>query len=150
MGFGQELQQQREARGVALEAIASSTKVSILYLRALEAERRSDLPGGVFNKGIVRSYCQFVGLEENEWLERFMASELGDAAEPDLAVFADSVRRNRLTESRPATRGWWGVLLMVVALGALAWVVWRYAIRPHVVVLRKNPVTTGQLVQPVR
>lgn len=132
MGFGRELQQQREARGVALEAIATGTKVSLLHLRALEAEKRADLPGGVFNKGIVRSYCRFVGLEEAEWLQRFATSEMGEAAEPDLAAFAESVRRNRLTSASHEGRGWWGVLLMLVALAALGWAVWHFAVRPRV------------------
>lgn len=142
MGFGRELQQQREARGVALEAIANNTKVSMLHLRALEAERRADLPGGVFNKGIVRSYCRFVGLEESEWLQRFATSELGAAVEPDLAAFAESVRRNRVT--RPASSGkkWWGIVGMLFCLAALAWVTWRYAVRPRIVV---QPAVQGVL-----
>jgi cytoskeletal protein RodZ len=36
VGFGRDLQQQRVKRGVELEAIAASTRVSIRYLRALE------------------------------------------------------------------------------------------------------------------
>ena len=91
MGFGTDLQQQRVKRGVELEAIAASTRVSIRHLRALEDERSSDLPGGVFNKGILRSYCQFVGLEEREWMDRFAASELNASTEPDWAAFAESV-----------------------------------------------------------
>ena len=69
-------------RGVELEAIAERTRVSIRHLRALEDERSSDLPGGVFNKGILRSYCEFVGLEEQEWLNRFSESELNASTEP--------------------------------------------------------------------
>jgi cytoskeleton protein RodZ len=131
VGFGSELRQQREARGVALETIASTTKVSIQHLRALESESRSDLPGGIFNKGLVRSYCRCVGLEEDVWLERFAASEIGTAAEPDWAAFADSVKRNRLTVGQETKRGWWGVLLMVLGLVGLAWILWHFAIGPR-------------------
>jgi cytoskeletal protein RodZ len=138
VGFGRELQQQREARGVALEAIASGTKVSIRYLRALEAEKRSDLPGGVFNKGIVRSYCRYVGLEESEWLERFATSELGEGSEPDWAAFAESVKRNRMTAGQGNGRGWWGVLMMLLGLAALGWVVWHYALKPRFVAQAKG------------
>lgn len=141
VGFGRELQQQREARGVALEAIASTTKVSMQHLRALEAEKRSDLPGGVFNKGIVRNYCRVVGLEEGEWLERFAASDLGEAAEPDWESFAESVKRNRMAARQHSRRGWLGVLLMLVGLGALAWTAWHFAVRPRLGVQTKAPGT---------
>ena len=133
MGFGRDLQQQRVRRGVELEAIAASTRVSIRYLRALEDERSSDLPGGVFNKGVLRSYCQFVGLEEREWLDRFAASELNASTEPDWATFAENVRQHRLSQSRPQQRRWFGVILMVLGLVALAWVAWHFTVRPRLI-----------------
>ena len=133
VGFGRDLQQQRVRRGVELEAIAASTRVSIRYLRALEDERSSDLPGGVFNKGVLRSYCQFVGLEEREWLDRFAASELNASTEPDWAAFAENVRQHRLSQSRPQQRRWFGVILMVLGLVALAWVAWHFTMRPRLI-----------------
>jgi cytoskeletal protein RodZ len=132
VGFGTELQQERESRGVALESIASGTKVSLRHLRALETGSRSDLPGGIFNKGILRSYCRYVGLEEHVWLERFATSDLSDTSEPDWSTFAEGVRRTRLTSSMPAKRGWMGVALMIAALFVLAWAAWRFAIQPRV------------------
>ena len=133
MGFGRDLQQQRVKRGVELEAIAASTRVSIRYLRALEDERNSDLPGGVFNKGILRSYCQFVGLEEREWMDRFTSSELSTSTEPDWEAFADSVRQHRLSGSGVQQRRWFGVVLMVAGLVALAWVAWHFTVRPRLI-----------------
>jgi len=139
VGFGRDLQQQRVERGVALEAIAASTRVSIRYLRALEDERSSDLPGGVFNKGILRSYCQFVGLEEREWMDRFATSELNASTEPDWAAFAESVRQNRLSASGRQQRRWFGVLLMLLGLVALAWVAWHFTLRPRLVAHKAAP-----------
>jgi cytoskeleton protein RodZ len=133
VGFGRDLQQQRVKRGVELEAIAASTRVSIRHLRALEDERGSDLPGGVFNKGILRSYCQFVGLEEREWMDRFATSELHASAEPDWEAFAESVRQHRLSSSSPQQRRWFGVVLMILGLAALAWVAWHFTVRPRLI-----------------
>ncbi|HEV2575812.1 MAG TPA: helix-turn-helix domain-containing protein [Acidobacteriaceae bacterium] len=133
MGFGRDLQQQRVKRGVELEAIAASTRVSIRYLRALEDERSSDLPGGVFNKGILRSYCQFVGLEEREWMDRFTSSDLSTTTEPDWEAFAESVRQHRLSSASGQRRRWFGVMLMVLGLVALAWVAWHFTLRPHLI-----------------
>lgn len=147
VGFGRDLQQQRVKRGVELEAIAASTRVSIRYLRALEDERSSDLPGGVFNKGILRSYCEVVGLEEREWMDRFAASELNASTEPDWATFAESVRQNRLSTSGAQRRRWFGVVLMILGLAALAWVAWHFTVRPHLIAHKMAPVSTAAVSQ---
>ena len=131
VGFGSDLQQQRMSRGVELEAIASSTRISIRHLRALEDEKRSDLPGGVFNKGILRGYCEVVGLEESEWLDRFAISDLNASTEPDWAAFAESVKRNRVTGMPARNRRWFGVALMMAGLVALAWIAWHFTVRPR-------------------
>ncbi len=148
VGFGTDLQQQRVKRGVELEAIAASTRVSIRYLRALEDERSSDLPGGVFNKGILRSYCQFIGLEEREWMDRFTSSELSTTTEPDWEAFAESVRQHRLSASGAQQRRWFGVVLMLVGLVALAWVAWHFTVRPRLIAQPKTtPAATSRVSQ---
>jgi len=148
VGFGRDLQQQRVKRGVELEAIAASTRVSIRYLRALEDERTTDLPGGVFNKGILRSYCQCVGLEEREWMDRFATSELNASTEPDWAAFAESVRQHRLSQSSRQQRRWFGVVLMVLGLVALAWVAWHFTVRPRLIAQPKaTPAASSRISQ---
>ena len=146
VGFGRDLQQQRVKRGVELETIAASTRVSIRYLRALEDERSSEMPGGVFNKGILRSYCQCVGLEEREWMDRFAASELNASTEPDWEAFAENVRQHRLSHGLPQQRRWFGVLLMVLGLVALAWVVWHFTVRPRLIAEPKATPTASSRV----
>jgi cytoskeleton protein RodZ len=148
VGFGNDLQQQRVKRGVELEAIAASTRVSIRHLRALEDERTSDLPGGVFNKGILRSYCEIVGLEEREWMARFAASELNTSTEPDWAAFAESVRQHRLSSAGRQQRRWFGVVLMLLGLAALAWIAWHFTVRPRLIAEPKAaPVSTSGVSQ---
>lgn len=132
VGFGSELRKQRIARKIELEAIAAGTKVSIRHLRALEQEKLGDLPGGIFNRGILRSYCRFVGLEEALWMERFTASSLGAAEEPDWGEFAENVRRNRPAQGLRVERRWGGILLMILGFVLFAWCAWRVAIQPHV------------------
>jgi len=53
--FGDKLRKQRELRGIELDAISNTTKISTRMLRALEEEHFDQLPGGVFNKGFVRA-----------------------------------------------------------------------------------------------
>jgi len=72
--FGEKLRKQREQRGLALDAISNSTKISTRMLRALEDEHFDQLPGGVFNKGFVRAYARQVGLDEEETITDYLAA----------------------------------------------------------------------------
>lgn len=128
MGFGHSLRQEREQRGATLEQISESTKVSARHLQALEDERWKDLPGGVFNRGIVLGYCRFLGLDEREWLDRYAATR--PEHEQDWTEFAEAVKRNR-TPPPQVKRRWWGVLLMLLALAAIAWAAWHYVVKPR-------------------
>src|SRR5271154_5121063 len=72
--FGDKLRKQRELRGLDLEAISNTTKISTRMLRALEDEHFDQLPGGVFNKGFVRAYARQVGLNEEEAVTDYLAA----------------------------------------------------------------------------
>ena len=72
--FGDNLRRQRELRGISLEAISTTTKISTRMLRAIEDEHFDQLPGGVFNKGFVRSYARQVGLDEDEAVADYLAA----------------------------------------------------------------------------
>jgi cytoskeleton protein RodZ len=130
--FCDELRWAREQRKISIEAICEETKVSPRHLRALEAGEYGELPGGVFRKGIVRSYLAALGLEESSWLDRFDASlrESGaqDAEVEDWSEFAENVRRNRGAGESGTKLQWMGVAMMMVALLALVWCVWKFVL----------------------
>jgi cytoskeleton protein RodZ len=63
--FGDRLRREREMRGITLDEITESTKISRRHLEALETEHFDQLPGGVFNKGFVRAYARFLGIDED-------------------------------------------------------------------------------------
>jgi len=119
--FGRDLQLEREKRGVSLETVAGETKVSPRFLHALEVEDFNSLPGGVFQRGIVRSYCRFLGLDEQEWLKRFAST----------AQTAENVQRTRVRPGLSMRPRWWGVVLMLLVLLALSWAAWRYVVKPR-------------------
>src|SRR3954466_5207839 len=73
--FGDKLRREREMRGVTLEEIAESTKIGTRSLRALEQEDFEKLPGGIFNKGFVRAYSRYLGLDEEQAVTDFLAAE---------------------------------------------------------------------------
>ena len=64
--FGEKLQREREMRGITLEEIAEATKIGTRSLRALEEQDFDKLPGGIFNKGFVRAYSKYLGIDEDQ------------------------------------------------------------------------------------
>lgn len=82
--FGAHLKREREARKVSLEDVAKSTKISKRHLSELEEERFKDLPGGIFNKGFVRAYAKFLGLNEEEMVAEYVKAEAGADVQPTL------------------------------------------------------------------
>ncbi|MGC2638150.1 MAG: helix-turn-helix transcriptional regulator [Acidobacteriaceae bacterium] len=129
--FGEALRKERESRGIELETISGSTKVVTRYLTALEDEHFEILPGGILSKGIVRSYAQTLGLDQGEWVERFLEASQRPAetdSDADWAEFAKNVgvsRENPVRASRLRLR-WAGVALLLLVLVGLGWFVYRY------------------------
>ncbi len=129
--FGEELRMERMSRGIALEHITAITKISQHLLVALEQDRFRLLPGGILSKGIVRGYAGAVGLDQQDWTDRFLkayvASGLMIEGE-DWTAFASNVGKARL-QRREAVEfrlRWLGALLMLLAVVAATFLMVRY------------------------
>lgn len=136
---GRDLREERERRSITLEEVAKATRFSMRHLQSLEADLFDELPSGVVSrKGLIRSYCQHLGLDGDEWLDRFATSGALDQTEPDLAQFAENVHRARLEAMPPVRRRWWGVVVMVLGLIALSIAAWIYVVRPRLGIRRHD------------
>jgi cytoskeleton protein RodZ len=71
--FGDKLKREREMRRITLDEISESTKIPRRYLESLERENFESLPGGVFNKGFVKAYARFLGLDEEQAVADYVA-----------------------------------------------------------------------------
>ena len=69
--FGEHLKREREMRGVSLEEISAATRISTRFLEALENDHWDELPGGVFNRGFIRSVARFLGLDEDRLVAEY-------------------------------------------------------------------------------
>jgi cytoskeletal protein RodZ len=69
--FGEHLKREREMRGVSLEEISAATRISTRFLEALEKDQWEQLPGGVFNRGFIRSIARFLGLDEESLVAEY-------------------------------------------------------------------------------
>lgn len=99
--LGEKLRQAREERGISISEVAEQTRISSLYLESIENDNYKPLPGGIFNKGFVKSYARYVGVDEHEALQdysRIVIETEGRHAD-ELKVYKPEV----LTDDRTAT-----------------------------------------------
>lgn len=135
--FGELLRRERELREISLGEVAEATKINLRLLEAIERNDFDALPGGLYNRGIVRAYCEFIGADAdamvNDYLleEQDRASDRGGGSDPGLLrgrrgtpagvipapPAADRVRRERWTARR---RTLLALMLFLLVLAALA------------------------------
>src|SRR5262245_26919303 len=112
--FGASFKKAREFRGITLDQIAKETRISTRFLAAIEDEEFHLLPGGVFNRGFIRSYAERVGLDPDQAVadyERLVSA--GVSAEPsDLQSAENTASSGRERHLYPAA-----IAILAVAIG---------------------------------
>ncbi|MBS1814347.1 MAG: helix-turn-helix domain-containing protein [Acidobacteria bacterium] len=102
-----------------LEDISAATRVGVRYLESLESDDFRALPGGVFNRGIVRGYARCVCMDEQEAVDSFLAAcrraGVGDEGDQNWGEFAQNVSRQRADTYQRRIR-WAGVAAMVLTI----------------------------------
>jgi len=123
--FGERLKQEREQRGISLEEISHSTKISTRLLHALEEDHFNQLPGGIFNKGFIRAYARHLGMDEEQAVADYIAATTPVVLEKKSGSVVPAAAE---VWPEPETDGAaglpWGmfaVVLLVAALGFAAW-----------------------------
>jgi cytoskeleton protein RodZ len=152
--FGQDLKKAREAKGVALDAIAAATKITTRYLQAVEQEEFDRLPGGVFRRSIVRSYARVAGLDEDEWVKRYLdtAHEENGLREEDQTwmEFAENVGRSRGHSGfgdGHNTMRWAGVVALLLLVIGMGWFVWGYVHNKAAAAVKSHGVSSALTVR---
>jgi len=118
--FGDRLRREREMRGITLDEISESTKISRRHLQALEREHFNQLPGGVFNKGFVRAYAHFLGIDEDQAVADYSIASNEQPEPEDKFPLAVHIEPDRELNPRRSH------LPLVFALAALAGVLVGY------------------------
>jgi cytoskeletal protein RodZ len=104
---------------MTLQDIASTTKIGTRTLQALEEERFEQLPGGIFNKGFVRSYARSVGLDEDKTVAAYLEAAKATLSETDMQALSSQVSASRQSMREPwvfNARAFVGVLAVIVAV----------------------------------
>jgi cytoskeletal protein RodZ len=122
-------------RGVSLDDIAEATKIGTRSLRALEEEHFELLPGGIFNKGFVRAYAKYLGLNEDEAVADYLAAAGDSSLDPRLIAEQNAGRIDRSGgDTGDHTRAGFPIvpvliLLLVIAAGAGGWQLYQQRVR---------------------
>jgi cytoskeletal protein RodZ len=77
--FGTTFRAAREAQDLTLEQVAERTRIGVRFLRAIEEEAFHMLPGGIFNRGFIRTYAERIGLDPDQILTEYavLTDDLG-------------------------------------------------------------------------
>ncbi len=133
--FGEDLKRERELRRISLREIAEATKISLRHLESLERNDFQTLPGGVFNRGFVRAYAQFIGIDPEAMVNAYLLEEQTRDSGADQDVMR-SKRMRQGPDAEPVGRFplgrmlAWGVVLLVV-IGGLIGGIYYYLQREH-------------------
>ena len=122
--FGDKLRRERELRGITLAEISESTKIAKRWLQALEDEDFETLPGGVFNRGFVRAYAHFLGINEDEAVADYIAAS--NEQQPSEDKFPLEIHEKPKSPPLNPKRSPVPVVLAIMALVAIGggWVFW--------------------------
>jgi cytoskeleton protein RodZ len=93
------LERQRKLAGVTLDEIAAKTKISLRFLKAIEAGEYEKLPGGIFTTSYIRQYAAAIGYDEAALLEHCQRK-----MNPQAATLKEPVREHRTRLDR-----WFGI-----------------------------------------
>ncbi len=70
--FGEEIKRERELRSISLREISDATKINMRFLEALENNDFEHLPGGQFNKGFIRAYASYIGIDPEKMVNSYL------------------------------------------------------------------------------
>jgi transcriptional regulator with XRE-family HTH domain len=123
--LGTYLRSAREARGIDLREAAQQTRISLQYLKALEAEDFSKLPGAVFVRGFLKNYSKFLQLDETEVMKKF--GELQQKPPVVTAAQAIEVAPQQIAEETKTSTSTkfpfelfiWGAIIAIILVIAL-------------------------------
>jgi len=121
--LGEKLRQAREERGISISEVAEQTRISPHYLDSIENDDYRTLPGGIFNKGFVKSYAKYVGIDEQEALQdytRLVATQEGIPSDEPKTYKPEVLTDDRASSSMLPTIIFAAIILALMTGGIFA------------------------------
>jgi hypothetical protein len=121
--IGNSLREARERQGLGYPEIELATKIRSKYIRALEEEDFTAIPGDAYIRGFLRTYAEYLGLDGDVYVDEY-ASRFITSWRDELPPRPE--RRRIRTRERPIERR--AVLIVlagIVVITALVFAAWQ-------------------------
>jgi hypothetical protein len=135
--IGNSLREARERQGLGYPEIELATKIRAKYIRALEEEDFTAIPGDAYIRGFLRTYAEYLGLDGDVYVDEY-ASRFITSWRDELPPRPER-RRIRTRERRLERRAVLLVLAGIVLVTVLVFAAWQIpGSSTHVPGLRKK------------
>src|SRR6266496_3031839 len=122
--IGNSLREARERQGLGYPEIELATKIRGKYIRALEEEDFTAIPGDAYIRGFLRTYAEYLGLDGDVYVDEY-ASRFLTSWRDELPPRPQR-RRIRPRERRIERRAVLLVLVGIALVTALVFAAWRF------------------------
>lgn len=126
MSLGERFRAAREQRGLTLSDVAEHLRIRSVYLAAIEEENWKAIGAPVYIRGFLRTYARYLGLDPEESVAAFSASQGAEPAQPAPAAAAGAGYRPQGSALRPLI---W--IAGIIALALIGFVVYLYVTPAH-------------------
>lgn len=137
---GQELKKERESRGISLEEMADTTKISLRLLRAVEDDQLDILPGKFFTRGIIRTYAKYIGLDGETVLTQYAQS-----LQQEERALKEAEHDSKVKTSRIRIKKIFPVVFIIIFLAAVVFTIYITFLKEE----KEPPVEQPQAKSPV-
>lgn len=111
---GQLLAQAREEQKLSLQQVANELKLSVSFVKAIEAEQCSSLPDVAFVRGYVRNYARLLGLSKEQ------TQQVVARFESIMTPTKDNAQGVPLLAPTTKSPRWWRWLWLVAAVAVVS------------------------------
>lgn len=138
ISIGEQLRNQRKARGISLVEVSEHTKIGKKYLEALEEGSYDAMPCETYIQGFLRAYAKYLELDDESLIRQYRGSRDDQTAE-EIPVESSNEKEQKNNQSV-----WVPLLVMLLLAGAGAglFLLWPNApeepVTSHAVVVSDN------------
>jgi cytoskeletal protein RodZ len=133
MDSGAKLREARESKGMTLEDVQQRTKIQKRYLKAIEENDYSVMPGDFYTRAFIKEYAQTVGVNPDEVLEPKQQETAAAPVQEEDEAPSRQERSQARENDRPPRRERKGIpylssiIIGLIVIAVIVFVVWIYA-----------------------